>query len=485
MSGWNPTGCPPDARVEKGSDMSDKLDLSLPETPTPKERPQHSRNGLLWLVLLLQIGLGVFFYLRMQTPRTVAGPALTVEQQRDLAMKLEKQGLADAAAEVWQEYLTTRDADTEKAAKIWYRIGKAYQDAGKYEQALEAFYRSESFMTVDSLSDEISRRTQECLESLGKYAALRYELAERVGIGEQSVNPGEEVVAEIGPTKITKADLDRLIEAAVGRQLAQYAAFVPEEQLKQQKESLLKRFSSNEQRQQILSQFVTEEILVRKAREDGLIDTPAVRDTLRDAERSILAQQLLQQEVTAKITVTPGDVEMYYKASPGDFMDPEKVRIAHILVSDEDKAKAVLNSLSAGKKFEELAKEVSDDTATADKGGVIEAWLTRDRQSVPGIGEAPDLVALAFETPVGEVAAKAVTTANGCHVIKVVEHTEARQKTLDEVRDEAARRLRTRREREAQEALIKSLFDKYNVVVHQAQFGKEHADDGAATTPAP
>ena len=80
-------------------------------------------------------------------------------------------------------------------------------------------------------------------ESAGKFAALRYELSDRVGMSpspdaNKPVSKGDEVVAEIGPEKITESDLDQWIESQIERQLSRMAPYMPDEQVKKQKEAL-------------------------------------------------------------------------------------------------------------------------------------------------------------------------------------------------------------------------------------------------------
>ncbi len=452
--------------------MDGQLDFSLPESDPKRNARQTAGRGALWFVLLAQVVV-VILLLRPPNGARKEGEnaELSEDALRKLALKLEKQGLPEGAAHAWRTYLRTRGADAEKSAKIWYRIGKVYQEAGQWEKAVEAYYRSESFMRVDSLTSEIGRRVQECLEVLGKFAALRYELAERVGVGEQATEAGEDVVAEVGPMKITRSDLDKQIEQAVARQLRQVAAFMPEDQLKQQQEALLKRFSSDQQRLQLLNQFLIQETLVRKAREDGIADDKDVREALREAERNILAQQVMRKELAAKVNITPGDVQMFYEANKKDFMEAEKVRIAHILVPTKEKAEAVLNSLEK-ETFEDLAKQISTDEVTGAEGGVIDAWIERGQTYVPGVGQAEELIRAAFDTEPGKVAERAVETEKGFHIVKTLERREARRKSFDECREDAARRLRSQKEREVQEALFKKLFETYEVVVHRARFVK-------------
>jgi hypothetical protein len=301
--------------------MPDQLDLRVPgRDGETTARPARKPTVLLVLVLLLAAAnLGVTLW-RSGTGAT--GPApheLDAEARKDLALKLEKQGLNQAAAEAWRDYLAVAGGSAERVAKLWYRIGTLHQEARQYEQALDSYYRSERFADVDVLAGEIGRRTQECLEALGKFAALRYELAERVGLDEDAAAAGDTVVAEIGPRTITQAELDGLIEARIERQLSQFASFLPQEERRQQKEQLLQQFSTTTQRLQFLNEVILQEMLSRRARELQLTEDPEVRALLEDQERAVLASRVIEQAYSDRINITPGDLQTYYQAHKGSY----------------------------------------------------------------------------------------------------------------------------------------------------------------------
>ena len=449
--------------------MPDELNLTLPER---KQKPP-SRSGaatvLLVLLLLLVIAnLAVSLTGRSANRRPAAPAVLPAEDQKDLALKLERQGLHATAAEAWKEYMASASPDAREQANIWYRIGTLQQEAGSHEKALEAYYRSESLAVVDELAPEIGRRTQECLEALGKFAALRHELADRVGIKKGEQPAGTEVLAEIGKQKITKARLDQMVEEQVERQLAQFAAHLPPEQLNKQKEAMLRRFATPQARLQMLQQFIGQELLYREAREARLADDPATRALLRDVEKSILAQKAMERELADKIKITPTDVQTYYEAHKKDYVQPERAQISHILVKDERAAKAALRSLKEGAKFGELAKQLSQDEATKAKGGEVAGWVGKG-SPIPGIGSSDEATAAIFTTEAGKVADKAVKTDKGFHIIKVRTREPERQKAFDEVQQDAHRALRSRKEREVQQNLIERLKGKHDVVIHHAQ----------------
>lgn len=57
---------------------------------------------------------------------------------------------------------------------------------------------------------------------------------------------------------------------------------------------------------------------------------------------------------------------------------PNEVHCAHILVKTEKEAQAVLDRLSKGEKFSNIAKEVSLDPGSGKRGGDL-GWFTRGK----------------------------------------------------------------------------------------------------------
>ena len=300
----------------------------------PANRAAVKNKFPIWLPVLLvlltaAVCVDIFISLtRSGAHQTSAAPEngmLPAQEQKNLALKLEKQGLNHAAVLAWEQYLAVAAPNKENTALIWYRIGKLRQDAGDYEKALAAYYRSESFGETASIAPEIASRIQDCLESMGKFAALRHELADRVGMELSDAPPdaGETVLAEIGAMKITKADLDRHIERVIDQQMRMSGvSLAPAERLNQKK-ALFNQLSSSDSQQMILGQMVGESLLYQKARESGLADDPEIQNLLLSQKKSLLSQLYVEKMLADKITITPTDLETFFKSNKETFSTEE------------------------------------------------------------------------------------------------------------------------------------------------------------------
>jgi peptidyl-prolyl cis-trans isomerase D len=143
--------------------------------------------------------------------------------------------------------------------------------------------------------------------------------------------------------------------------------------------------------------------------------------------------------------VTDADVEKFYKEHQSEYETPRQVRASHVLIrvpetggsEGEDKARAkaadVIRRAKAGADFGKLAQEVSEDTATAPRGGDL--GLVGQGEMVPQFEQA------LFALKKGEVSPEPVRTPFGFHAIKVVDIQEASKKPVKEVAPQIKSRL--------------------------------------------
>lgn len=294
--------------------MSDKPNFSLP----PKKQKKQSAVMAILILLCVSLIVNIIILVQSSGGASSGNAVLGPEKQKELALKLQKNRLIEPAVRAWKDYIAVANLSSEEEAAIRFSIGKLYQEGDLYAEALESFYLSEAVFPREDIAQEISRRVQTCLEYMGKFAALRYELADRVGLDE--TDSGSAVLAELGSEKITEKDLDRFIEESIERQISQYASFMDPESLNKQKEELFKQYSGKQEKLNMLNQYVSEEILYRRAREEKVADQPDVRALLKQTERQILAQSYLSGKVGTLVNITESDIKNYYDANKGEFI---------------------------------------------------------------------------------------------------------------------------------------------------------------------
>lgn len=208
--------------------------------------------------------------------------------------------------------------------------------------------------------------------------------------------------------------------------------------------------------------LATDLLLRRKiaalAREAGADRDPEIAARMKIAEEKLLAELYLDKTENAAIDEKKLELmaREEYRAFPERF-SKEEVLARHILVklqrSCGREARQIVSELQeklkAGEPFEELAKQYSDDTANAAKGGDLGA-ITKGR-TVPEFEEA----VFAMTEP-GSVAGP-IETQFGLHLIQLIERKPRALLPFDEVKAGIMERLRTKQRQELRTKLIETL----------------------------
>lgn len=175
---------------------------------------------------------------------------------------------------------------------------------------------------------------------------------------------------------------------------------------------------------QLLDHAITGQLLLEQANKQKLQDDPKVKAMIKDAQTRILQQAYLFKQ--ADKDVTEDAVKAKYEELKKTLPPKEQVKARHILVDNEDAAKAVIADLKSGISFEEEAKAKTKDPSGKDTGGDL-GFISKE-DTVPEFSEA------AFKLKPGEITQAPVKTQFGWHVIKVEDRRVAPPPTLEEAR---------------------------------------------------
>lgn len=178
----------------------------------------------------------------------------------------------------------------------------------------------------------------------------------------------------------------------------------------------------------------------------------AHRDDYRRGEgRRVKTVVIARQAAASKAQVTDADVRAFYDQNVGEFSRPEQRRARHILLkteagsSEADKravrslAESVLARVRKGEDFATVAKAMSQDPGSAERGGDL-GWFGRG-QMVAAFDQA------AFTLPSGQIS-DVVESEFGFHIIQVTDSRAAGTAPIDEVKDAIRRQLEVRKAQE-------------------------------------
>jgi parvulin-like peptidyl-prolyl isomerase len=214
----------------------------------------------------------------------------------------------------------------------------------------------------------------------------------------------------------------------------------------------------------LVGDFVTGQLWGLEIKDKGFeTRTEVVKAGDRAAEEVMITR--VHDELVKDVKLQPGTSEKFYEENKAQLMTDPGVRIAIIVSADSAQSREIYDQLQAGAKFDVLAKEKSIDEATADDGGELMVPLyTQDIEQLPDLQEVVNNLSVgAYSTPMPVPAGLGPA---GFMVVKVLEKFEARQMTLEEIKDDLSDRVLVLEQDKVFGEWLKSKMDEYKVEVY-------------------
>jgi len=292
--------------------------------------------------------------------------------------------------------------------------------------------------------------------------------------GEEKTLGGEEQVARVNGTVITRKALDRemaRVQRSIvtsGRKLS--AADLPRLQ------------------QRVLESLIDREILYQEGRKKGFrAEEAEVNDQIaslkkkysteteyqaalkrvglnegslrKEIEKGLVVKAFLIKEFKKKITISDEETKAFYDANPRSFTRPEQVRASHILVKvgqgateaqraeAQKKIEEIRQRIKKGEDFASLAREYSDCPSKV-KGGDL-SYFARGQMVKP-------FEDAAFSLKVGQVSG-VVETRFGYHLIKVTDRRPELKLPYEKVKEKVRNYLASRKMTKEVQAYVNGL----------------------------
>jgi len=211
---------------------------------------------------------------------------------------------------------------------------------------------------------------------------------------------------------------------------------------------------------QAVRTLILQQILFKEAIAAGWEKTPATAAQLERLRQGAIAESYLQSvSKVPESFPSDEDVKKVYEARKDELKIPKQLQLAQIYVavatdadkSSQDNAKARMDEIAKAARsgdFSAVARDKSDERETAVRGGEV-GWLA-EAQIRPEIrAQASGLAKGAVSEP--------VRLADGWYIVKVLDIKAAHTATLEEVRDQLVRVLRTERSSANREAYLSKL----------------------------
>ena len=181
--------------------------------------------------------------------------------------------------------------------------------------------------------------------------------------------------------------------------------------------------------------FTSLDDLQKAAEQQGV----SYEDFKANIRNQIITQNVMRQEVGAHINITPGEVRQFYDEHKDEYVQPESVHLAEILISTgsgesdakkvaaaEAKATDIEAKLHAGGNFSELAKSFSDGP-TAASGGDLGTYKHGEL--------APIFEDKVFNLKAGQYTPP-IRTKQGFVILEVEQHNAGGVQPFDKVRND-------------------------------------------------
>lgn len=273
----------------------------------------------------------------------------------------------------------------------------------------------------------------------------------------QSANPKDEVLAENGSVKLTRADY----EADLQR--------IPPE--------MRGEFAANPKRlTMLLNNLIVDKTLAKEARDAGLDRDPEVAARLALEIDRFMAQALVAKierdaaaEFEAKHEQYLATARETYLLHKDRYTAPEQISASHILFDPAKHggsdaalalAKETRAKLAAGADFAKLAGELSDDPSAASNGGEL-GWFDAKKMD-PAFSKA----AFALAKP-GDLS-EPVQSSFGWHIIRLDGRRSPQQLTFEQASKRIMAELKQRYVRDKLNAKLESITHDPQMKVNQA-----------------
>ena len=293
---------------------------------------------------------------------------------------------------------------------------------------------------------------------------------------------GETVVVEVNGVKLTQKEVDE----KANRTIDSIKDKVPPDQLEPFKENIQQRLIDDFVTRTLISQELDKTKIViddkeidtalgeieAKVPEGMTLETMLQQSgmTMEEMRENIVfslrANKLFETQINPDYTPSDAEIQKYYTDNKKKYDVPETVHARHILIkvdeTDDEKTKGakkikieeIRKQLVAGADFGKVAQE-SSECPSKDRGGDL-GTFPRGRMVKP-------FEDAAFTQKVNEVG-PVVETKFGYHIIEVVEHNQAQEKTLDEVKGTITETLQNQKKQQMAKTYLDDLKGKAKIV---------------------
>jgi peptidyl-prolyl cis-trans isomerase C len=236
---------------------------------------------------------------------------------------------------------------------------------------------------------------------------------------------------------------------------------------KQPLEGKMRLLSEKGTRDFLENYVIPREVLYQEAKKKGLDKNKEIQAKIEDARRAILIEAFLEEELRGRIEVSEEEIKRYYKENQALFMEPQEIKIRHIVVNTEPVLKEVVTKLSRGESFENLASAYNIGKFKEDGGNL--GYIRRGQLAPPFAQFEEAAFSLRKRGEVSEV----ISTPYGYHIIRLEDMRGSTLKPLNQVKERIRFFLQPKKRQEAYLEYVKGAKSKAKVLVNEKLWNEE------------
>ena len=191
--------------------------------------------------------------------------------------------------------------------------------------------------------------------------------------------------------------------------------------------NILKK-SGRADQQAAVDDLVATEIALQAAKKTDILERPTSKKAIADFTRNVLLKTWTKEKVES-FDITDEEIKTAYDERVTKLATQE-FNARHILVKEEDAAKAIIKEIEGGADFEKLAKEKSTGPSGSNGGSL--GWF-KAQTMVPAFADALKTMKK------GDVSKTPVKTQFGYHIIKLEDSRNAKLPSMDSLKPQLQR----------------------------------------------
>ncbi|KPL04214.1 MAG: hypothetical protein AMJ90_01695 [candidate division Zixibacteria bacterium SM23_73_2] len=166
-----------------------------------------------------------------------------------------------------------------------------------------------------------------------------------------------------------------------------------------------------EQKRDYVNRWIDNELIYQEAKRRGFDQDENLRRNIRNMTKDLIIVDFLQKEISQKIFSSENEAKAFYQKNKNSFVrENDEICASHILLPTKQEADSARDRIGKGEAFAEVAKKMSIDPETRERGGDLGCF---DRVSVH-----PRIAEVAFSHRIGDVT-KPFQTDWGWHILLI------------------------------------------------------------------